>query len=129
MGHYIYAGEDLPQSDGEPRQSEVKEKPKPTPTKQEKAPEPTSEKPLGYITNTTAYKAEDREPRAVYDWDSWADVSCAWVDAIKSMDMLKKFYNANKQMFELAKEQNSTAHESVAEKIKAKKELLQKEKK
>ena len=129
LGHYIYAGEDLPQSDGEPRQSEVKEKPKSTPTKQEKAPEPPSEEPLGYMINSGAYKPEDREPRAVYDWDSWADVACAWVDAIKTMDTLKKFYNANKQLFELAKEQNSTAHQSVADKIKSKKEELSKEKK
>ena len=129
LGHYIYAGEDLPQSDGEGRQSEVKEKPKPTPTKKEKATEPPDEKPLGYMVNSGAYKPEDREPRAVHDWDTWADVACAWVDAIKTMDTLKKFYNANKQLFELAKEQNSTAHQSVADKIKSKKEELSKEKK
>jgi hypothetical protein len=134
LGHYIYAGEDLPQSDGEGRQSEVKEKRDPTPTKKTNAPAPTSQdssedKPLGYMINSGAYKPEDREPRAVYDWDSWADVACAWVDAIKTMDTLKKFYNANKQLFELAKEQNSTAHQSVADKIKSKKEELSKEKK
>ncbi len=129
LGFYIYAGEDLPQSDGEGRQSEVKEKPKPTPTKKEKATEPPNEEPLGYMVNSGAYKPEDREPRAVYDWDTWADVSCAWVDGYRSTDTLKKFYNANKQLFELAKGQNSTAHQSVADKIKSKREELAKEKK
>ena len=36
LGHYIYAGEDISQSDGEARQSEGKKNPKPTHQKKEK---------------------------------------------------------------------------------------------
>jgi len=132
LGHYIYAGEDLPQSDGEARQSEVKEKPKPTPAKEEKAtepPVPVEDKPIGKMVNTIAYKKEDRVPRTFSDWNVWADVACAWVGAARNVDMLTKFYNTNKEMFLLAKEQNLSAYESVGDAIKNKRNELQKEKK
>lgn len=129
LGHYIYAGEDLPQSDGEGRQSEEAQKPKPTPVKQEKPTEPPSDGLLGYIVNTGAYKPEDREPRAVYNWDGWADICVAWVNTIKSTKTLTSFYSANKEMFERAKAEASTAYESVGAAISAKKEELAKEKK
>ena len=146
LGHYIYAGEDIPQSDGEPRQEAVSKKPNPTPTKKANAPVPppqdASEKssieqkeeeepgePLGYMVNSGAYKKEDREPRAVHDWDTWADVAVAWVNAIKSMETLNKFYVANKPLFERAKEEASTAYESVGAAISTKKKELAKEKK
>jgi len=132
LGHYIYAGEDLPQSDGEARQSAVKEKPKPTPAKEEKVTEPpvtAEDKTIGKMVNTIAYKKEDRVPRTFSDWDAWADVAVAWVNAARSVDMLTKFYNANKEMFLLAKEQNLSAYESVGDAIKTKRTELQKEKK
>ena len=146
LGHYIYAGEDIPQSDGEGRQSEVKKNPDPTPTKKTNVPTPSSQdaskkssieqkeeeapgEPLGYMVNAGAYKKEDREPRAVYDWDAWADVAVAWVNAIKSMETLNKFYVANKPLFERAKEEASTAYESVGAAISTKKQELAKEKK
>lgn len=146
LGHYIYAGEDIPQSDGEGRQSEVNENPDPTPTNKTNVPTPSSQdaskkssieqkeeeapgEPLGYMVNAGAYKKEDREPRAVHDWDTWADVAVAWVNAIKSMETLNKFYVANKPLFERAKEEASTAYESVGAAISTKKQELAKEKK
>lgn len=146
LGHYIYAGEDIPQSDGEAPQSEVKENTDPTPTKETNVPTPSSqdvsekssieqkkedapgEKPLGYMVNVGAYKKEDREPRAVYDWDAWADVAVAWVNSIKSIETLNKFYTANKPLFERAKEEAFTAYESVGAAISTKKTELKEKK-
>jgi len=137
LGHYIYAGEDIPQSNGEARQSEGKENPKPTPQKKEKAPEPPSEgkvqlnkdeELLGYMKNTGAYKEADREPRAVYDWDSWATLAIAWVNTIKSEKTLNGFYLANKEMFERAKEEAFSKYEEVGQVISAKKTELKEKK-
>jgi len=147
LGHYIYAGEDIPQSDGEDRQSEVKENPDPTPTKKTNVPTPSSQdasekssieqkeeeepgdKPLGYMTNVGAYKKEDREPRAVYTWDAWADTAVAWVKEIKTEGILVKFYKANIELFTRSENEASTAYDSVKKAIADKKTELKKEKK
>jgi hypothetical protein len=137
LGHYIFAGEDIPQSDGEAPQSEEKENPKPTPQKKEKAPEPPSEEKvqlnkdeelLGYMKNTGAYKEADRDPRAVYDWDSWATLAIAWINNIKSEKTLNGFYLANKKMFERAKEEAFSKYEEVGQVISAKKAELKEKK-
>jgi hypothetical protein len=133
LGHYIYAGEDLPQSEGETRQEEVKEKPKPEPVKKQKAPVPAptaTDKPiLGKMVNTFAYKDGDREPRAVSEWDTWSDVACSWIGSARSEDMLKKFYVANQAMFGLAKTEATADYDKVIDCISEKKIKLQKEKK
>ncbi len=133
LGHYIYAGEDLPQSDGEARQEEVKQKPKPDPVKKQKAPAPAptaADKPiLGKMINTFAYKDADREPRAVSEWDTWSDVACSWIESARSEDMLKKFYVANQSMFGLAKTEATADYDKVINCISEKKIKLQKEKK
>ena len=146
LGHYIYAGEDVPQSDGEDRQSEVKENPNPTPTKETNVPTPSSQdasekssieqkeedapgdKPLGKMFNTAAYKPEDREGRTVFTWDDWATVSIAWVDQIKSVKGLNTFYSKNKELFVLAKAEAFTKYEEVIEKIAKKKTELEEKK-
>jgi hypothetical protein len=137
LGHYIFAGEDIPQSDGEAPQSEEKENPKPTPQKKEKAPEPPSEEKvqlnkdeelLGYMINTGAYREEDRKPRAIYEWDSWATVTISWINAIKHEKTLNSLYVRNKEMFERAKEEAFSKYEEVGQVISAKKAELKEKK-
>lgn len=146
LGHYIYAGEDIPQSDGEAPQSEVKENPDPTPAKETNVPTPSSQdvsekssieqkkedapgdEPLGEMFNTAAYKPEDREGRTVYTWDDWATVSIAWVDQIKSVKGLNTFYEKNKGLFVRAKAEAFTKYEEVIEHITKKKTELKEKK-
>tara|TARA_R110001592_G_scaffold19550_1_gene80037 strand:- start:1378 stop:2118 length:741 start_codon:yes stop_codon:yes gene_type:complete len=133
LGHYIYAGEDLPQTDGEARSVEEAPKPKLVPAKPKEAlaPPPVSapDKSLGKMINTFAYKDGDREPRAVSEWDAWSDVSCSWINSARSEDALKKFYTANKVMFTRAKTEATNDYDKVIDCISQTKTKLQKEKK
>lgn len=117
LGHYIYAGEDLPQSDGEASKPEVK---------LVKEPEPAhnNDECLGEMINTFAWKKEDKEPRKVYDWDSWSDVACAWINSCKSEKMLNQFYTANKKLFDRANAEAASKYEIVIDCIKNKKSEL-----
>lgn len=132
LGHYIYAGEDIPQSDEEPRQAEVKVKSEAVPVKKKEAAPAASpeaylsgpDAPLGMMINSFAWKDEDKVPRSVDDWGSWADVSCAWVATSKSDKMLNRFYTDNKAMFDMAKIDAVSKFDDVIECIKTKKEEL-----
>ena len=59
-----------------------------------------------------------------YDWHSWADVLCAWIDDAKNVNQLKRFAEANKRSINLAKHQSMTSYESVIDKLKYKKKEL-----
>ena len=57
---------------------------------------------LGVITNTISWD-KNKTPMRFYDWHSWADVLCAWIDDAKNVNQLKRFAEANKRSINLAK--------------------------
>jgi len=138
LGHYIYAGEDIPQSEavedipqseGEPRREPVENKAnlvvkraEPQPTASPSAPESN----LGYVVNTFAYRPQDKDPRAFSDWDTWVSIMCAWIDTAKTENQLNVFYNKNKKSFDLAKSDALSKYEEVISKLSAKKAEVQK---
>lgn len=129
LGHYIYAGEDLPESNGEPRREPVKNGAMSVVKKKEPqsaAPLSPSEGDLGYITNTFAYRPQDKEPRAFSDWDAWADTICDWVNAAKTKNQLDVFFTKNKRSFDMAKSEAESKYDEVIAKFSAKKAEMQK---
>jgi len=141
LGHYIYAGEDLPESGGEPRTEPVRNVPTSVAKKAEPKPTATPSAQLargdvsvvtldggtlGYIVNTFAYRPQDKEPRAFDDWDTWATIMCSWIDAAKTASQMNLFYQKNKKSFDLAKSDALSKYEEVIEKLSAKKAEVQK---
>ena len=129
LGHYIYAGEDLPESNGEPRREPVKNGAMSVVKKQEPqsaAPLSPSEGDMGYVVNTFAYRPQDKEPRAFSDWDAWATIMCAWIDTAKTKSQLNVFYRKNKKSFDLAQSDALSKYEEVIAKLSAKKAEMQK---
>jgi hypothetical protein len=129
LGHYIYAGEDLPESHGETRREPVENEANQVVKKSE--PQPTaspsaSESNLGYVVNTFAYRPQDKEPRAFSDWDAWVSIMCAWIDTAKTENQLNVFYNKNKKSFDLANYDALSKYEEVIAKLSAKKAEVQK---
>ena len=82
------------------------------------------DKPLGVITNTISWDKKYKSPLRFYDWHSWADVLCAWIDDAKNVKQLEKFASANKRSINLAKHQSLTSYESVIDKLRYKKKEL-----
>ena len=140
LGHYIYAGEDIPDMDDEKVQSNKIQEPEPEPEKTSDDDSHHSEgdineggfkvgprdQKIGTMINTFAWKPEDRKPRSFYYWDDWATVCCAWIDAAQHLSekKLTEFVKANSAVIKLAEKQSSTSYESVRDKVKAKREEL-----
>ena len=82
------------------------------------------DKPLGVITNTISCDKKYKTPLRFYDWHSWADVLCAWINDAKSVDQIHKFADANKRSINLAKKESLTSYESVIDKLRSKKKEL-----
>ena len=125
LGHYIYAGEDVPQSHGEPHTEPVEDKSNPVAPKQESAIAQINND-IGLVVNTFAYRPEDKQPRSFSDWDSWADVMCSWVKSGNTEAQLKAFYSKNKTSFSQAKKDALSKYEQVIEAMKNRKEAITK---
>mgnify|MGYP003143708253 CR=1 FL=1 len=129
LGHYIYAGEDLPESNGEPRREPVKNGAISVVKKEEPqsaaSPSP-SEGNIGYIVNTFAYRPQDKEPRAFSDWDTWVTIMCSWIDTAKTENQLNVFFKKNKKSFGLAQSDAQSKYEEIIAKLSAKKAEMQK---
>ena len=129
LGHYIYAGEDIPQTDAEPHIEPVQEKPTPTPKKPVAVPDDASvasEGDMGYIVNTFGWKPQDKEPRSFNDWGVWSDVMCSWVGSAKKSSQLTAFFKENKKSFDLAKRDAESKYDDVISCIASKKEAIEK---
>lgn len=107
LGFYIYAGEDLPE----------------TTTHEFKEFKVGNEDRIGTMINTFAWNEKDRVPRSFFYWDDWADVCCAWLDSARNLNekRLMEFYNVNRPVIELAKDQSSISYDSVMAKLTEKK--------
>ncbi len=129
LGHYIYAGEDLPPDNPveaiqAPVDKQVTDRAPDTAKPEE--PKPSTPKidpdaPIGTMVNTFAYRPQDKEPRAFHQWDLWADVSCSWVDSAKTTNQLEVFFKKNKPVFDAAKVHAADDLAKVMTALKAKK--------
>ena len=114
LGHYIYAGEDLPQIDGETPQSEGKAKEvvdpiqKATPT-----PPPTTEPPV-----------EIDLDKVKEDWSMLTDAFYELINAHESPDTLAKLWENNGEARKLLKTNRPNDYKEVVEKFKKRGEYL-----
>ena len=112
LGHYIYAGEDLPQSDGETPQSKGKAKEvvdpiqKATPT----PPPPTEATP-------DVVSAENGEVKKTEDWTMVTDAFSQLIDVHKTSKTLKDFWLKNEKARMLLKENRPNDYKEIYDKI------------
>ena len=112
LGHYIYAGEDLPQIDGETPQSKEKAKEvvdpiqKATPT----PPPPTEATP-------DVVSAENGEVKKTEDWTMVTDAFSQLIDVHKTSKTLKDFWLKNEKARMLLKENRPNDYKEIYDKI------------
>ena len=107
LGHYVYAGEDLPQSDGEERQSKVKTK-EVVDTIQETTPTPPPPPERFVEVDLDMIKKEG-------DWSMLTDAFYELINAHKSTDTLAKLWKNNVEARKLLKENRPNDYDEVYE--------------
>jgi len=112
LGHYIYAGEDLPQIDGETPQSEVKAKEVVDPI-QEATPTP----PPPTEATPDVVSAENGEVKKTEDWTMVTDAFSKLIDVHKTSKTLKDFWLKNEKARMLLKENRPNDYKEIYDKI------------
>ena len=105
LGHYIYAGEDLPQSDGEAPQSKGKAKEVVDPIQEAT---PTPPPPTEPLTEIDLDEVKE-------DWSMLTDAFHQLINAHESTDTLMKLWNNNKEARKLLKEKRPNDYQEVYE--------------
>ena len=111
LGHYIYAGEDLPESasGGQP----VAQAPSPTP----KPSSPSAAKPEAPV-GIPVVDAPNKTPETV------AEVFMQFIPTCKEQKVLLNFYNANKEAIQFLKTSDATMHQRVMDMFSSQKAKL-----
>ena len=136
LGHYIYAGEDLPQIDGETPQSEGKAKEVVDPIQEATPTPPPPTEPLSTIIakemldqldESTRKKLKDGYDMATEDWTIVTDAFSQLIDVHKTSKTLKDFWLKNEKARMLLKENRPNDYKEIYDKIqKRTKELKEK---
>ena len=105
LGHYIYAGEDLPQSDGEAPQSKGKAKEVVDPIQEAT---PTPPPPTEPTTEIDLDEVKE-------DWSMLTDAFHQLINAHESTNTLMKLWNNNKKARKLLKEKRPNDYQEVYE--------------
>ena len=105
LGHYIYAGEDLPQSDGEAPQSKGKAKEVIDPIQEAT---PTPPPPTEPTTEIDLDEVKE-------DWSMLTDAFHQLINAHESTNTLMKLWNNNKKARKLLKEKRPNDYQEVYE--------------
>ena len=107
LGHYIYAGEDLPQSDGETPQSKGKAKEVVDPIQEATpTPPPPTEAPT---------KIDLDKVKKEGDWSMLTDAFHGLIDAHESVNTLAKLWGNNEEALKLLKEKRPNDYKEVYE--------------
>ena len=107
LGHYIYAGEDLPQIDGETPQSEGKAKEEVDPIQEDTpTPPPPTEAPT---------KVDLDKVKKEGDWSMLTDTFHELINAHESKDTLAKLWGNNTKALKLLKEKRPNDYKEVYE--------------
>ena len=112
LGHYIYAGEDLPQIDGETPQSEGKAEEVVDPI-QEATPTP----PPPTEATPDVVSAENGEVKKTEDWTMVTDAFSQLIDVHKTSKTLKDFWLKNEKARMLLKENRPNDYKEIYDKI------------
>jgi len=119
LGHYIYAGEDLPQSDGEAPQSEGKAKEVVEPIQEDTPTPPPPTEPTPDVVS-----AENGEVKKTEDWTMVTDAFHELINAHKSPDTLMKLWKNNAKARKLLKEKRPNDYKEIYELFKKRGEYL-----
>tara|TARA_R100000234_G_scaffold46370_1_gene27653 strand:- start:22148 stop:22933 length:786 start_codon:yes stop_codon:yes gene_type:complete len=129
LGHYIYAGEDIPETDTEPH-TEAKVKSPMAGAKRDNAPptvpDTASDDSLGEVVKAHMWKEEDRTTFKFNDWDAFADIMCSWINECtreKQIDALSN-HRLNKEAMRRCKAQAISKFEDIVLAATAKRKLL-----
>jgi len=114
LGHYIYAGEDLPQIDGETPQSKEKAKEVVDPIQEAT---PTPPPPTAPPTEVDLDKVKE-------DWSMLTDAFYELINAHESPDTLAKLWENNGEARKLLKKNRPNDYKEVVEKFKKRGEYL-----
>ena len=114
LGHYIYAGEDLPQIDGETPQSEGKAEEVVDPIQEAT---PTPPPPTEPPTEVDLDKVKE-------DWSMLTDAFYELINAHESPDTLAKLWENNGEARKLLKKNRPNDYKEVVEKFKKRGEYL-----
>lgn len=116
LGHYIYAGEDLPQSDGETPQSKVKDKEVVDPIQKATAPPPPPKESTPDIVSV-----EDDEgnvtTKETEDWSMVIDAFYELMKLHKTSESLKGFWLKNEKARMLLKEKRPNDYKELYENV------------
>ena len=112
LGHYIYAGEDLPQIDGETPQNEGKAEEVVDPI-QEATPTP----PPPTEATPDVVSAENGEVKKTEDWTMVTDAFSQLIDVHKTSKTLKDFWLKNEKARMLLKENRPNDYKEIYDKI------------
>ena len=119
LGHYIYAGEDLPQIDGETPQSEGKAKEVVDPIQEDTPTPPPPTEPTPDVVS-----AENGEVKKTEDWTMVTDAFHELINAHKSPDTLMKLWKNNAKARKLLKEKRPNDYKEIYELFKKRGEYL-----
>ena len=112
LGHYIYAGEDLPQSDGEAPQSKEKAKEVVDPIQKANPTPPPPTEPTPDVVS-----AENGEVKKTEDWTMVTDAFSQLIDVHKTSKTLKDFWLKNEKARMLLKENRPNDYKEIYDKI------------
>lgn len=112
LGHYIYAGEDLPQSDGEAPQSKGKAKEVVDPIQGATPTPPPPTEPTPDVVS-----AENGEVKKTEDWTMVTDAFSQLIDVHKTSKTLKDFWLKNEKARMLLKENRPNDYKEIYDKI------------
>ena len=119
LGHYIYAGEDLPQIDGETPQSKGKAKEVVDPIQEATPTPPPPTEPTPDVVS-----AENGEVKKTEDWTMVTDAFHELINAHKSPDTLMKLWKNNAKARKLLKEKRPNDYKEIYELFKKRGEYL-----
>ena len=119
LGHYIYAGEDLPQIDGETPQSEGKAEEVVDPIQEATPTPPPPTEPTPDVVS-----AENGEVKKTEDWTMVTDAFHELINAHKSPDTLMKLWKNNAKARKLLKEKRPNDYKEIYELFKKRGEYL-----
>jgi len=112
LGHYIYAGEDIPQTTGEARQSAEEKAPVPTPAKAHK-PDPVAVAEANAPTPDVASAEDENDIRPTSGWDMVTSVFTEFLPLHKTEDTLRQFWFKNSSVLKQLKEARPDDYEEV----------------
>tara|TARA_Y100000356_G_scaffold116319_1_gene105798 strand:- start:147 stop:911 length:765 start_codon:yes stop_codon:yes gene_type:complete len=112
LGHYVYAGEDLPEGNAEAPQSEEKTEEVVDPT-QEATPTP----PPPTEATPDVVSAENGEVKKTEDWTMVTDAFSQLIDVHKTSKTLKDFWLKNEKARMLLKENRPNDYKEIYDKI------------